>query len=50
MSDIQNQTEIQDEPILATSETVKPKDEGDGDIDPYCCAPGNGNTGPDGTP
>ena len=51
MSDIQNQPEIKDEPILTNAETVKPKDGGnDSDPDPYCCAPGNGTTGPDGTP
>ena len=51
MSDIQNQPEIKDEPILTTPETVKPKDDGsDNDPDPYCCSPGGGGTGPDGTP
>ncbi|HSF41776.1 MAG TPA: hypothetical protein VLT87_18390 [Thermoanaerobaculia bacterium] len=50
MSDIQNQIEIQDEPILTAPETTKPKDDKDGDIDPYCCSPGGGGTGPDGTP
>ena len=52
MSDIQTQTEIKDEPILSTPETTAPKDDrgNDTDPDPYCCAPGGGTTGPDGTP
>ena len=49
MSDNQNQIEIQDEPILSAPETTKPKDDGT-DPDPYCCTPGGGSTGPDGTP
>lgn len=52
MSDIQTQTEIKDEPILSTPETTAPKTDGgnDTDPDPYCCTPGGGSTGPDGTP
>lgn len=50
MSDIQNQPEIKDEPILTTPETTAPKDGGnDTDPDPYCCAPKDPG-GPDGTP
>lgn len=52
MSDIQNtNAEIKDEPILTANEITLPKNDGtDGDPDPYCCAPGGGTTGPDGTP
>ena len=52
MSDIQNDNvKIQDEPNLTATETTEPKNDGtDGDPDPYCCAPGDGNGGPDTTP
>lgn len=50
MSDIQNDNaKIQDEPNLTANEITLPKDDGDGDPDPYCCAPKDPG-GPDGTP
>lgn len=50
MSDTQNNTaKPQDEPILTSNETTVPKNDGDGDPDPYCCAPKDPG-GPDTTP